>query len=362
MKFTTKKFGSIATAAVLAGTMAFMPATAFAVSFSDAGNTLANTTVLNKEWDVASAAQFNNDEVFKYTVTFDGADPVGNWTPDTLSKTPQTVELHSKWLDNAQGLKSSASLDAKQLLGGYTFNNPGRYKFTVSEVDSGNPNIKYDTKTYTVTVVVTMPEDYPTHTDPVIESVGVATTDANGKTTKTTANFTNRAADNDSLTVSKKVSGAAASTSDLFDYTLTVSGASGKYTVNMPDGTKKTLTAGEDFKFSLSHNQQIVVNNLPDGATYTVTETNTKGYDSTDVADTDDSTAANVKKGEGTPTGKGTITKGVDNKVAFTNNNGFASGTGITMNTLPFAVVATVAVAGGAALVISRRRHAGEDF
>ena len=48
--------------------------------------------------------------------------------------------------------------------------------------------------------------------------------------------------------------------------------------------------------------------------------------------------------------------------VAYKNDKGFATNTGITMNTLPFVAVATVAVAGGAALVISRRRHAGEDF
>lgn len=363
MKFTTKKFGSIATAAVLAGTMAFMPATAFAVSFNDeASSTVAGTTVLNKEWDAASAAQFSNDEVFKYDVTFKDAQQVGSWIPDTLTKDTKEVTLSSKWADNATSdLKSKASLTAKQLLGEYSFTNPGVYNFTVKEADTKNPNITYDTHEYTVSVVVTMPDTYPNDPTPVIESVGVKTTDANGKTTKTTADFTNTAAANDSLTVTKKVSGAAANTTDVFDYTLTVSGASGKYTVNMPDGTTRTLTAGEDFKFSLSHNQQIVVNNLPDGATYTVTETNTRGYDSTDVADEDDTTAPIVKKGEGTPTGKGTISKDGDT-VAFTNNKGFASGTGITMNTLPFVVVATVAVAGGAALVISRRRHAGEDF
>ena len=54
--------------------------------------------------------------------------------------------------------------------------------------------------------------------------------------------------------------------------------------------------------------------------------------------------------------------KKTGNQVEYSNTKGFIPGTGITMNTLPFAVVATVAVAGGAALVISRRRHAGEDF
>lgn len=356
MKFTTKKFGSIATAAVLAGTMAFMPATAFAtVSFNDdASSTVAATTVLNKEWDAASKTQFNNDEVFTYDVTFKDAQPVGSWTPDTLSTETQKINLHSNWADNATSdLKSTASLTAKQLLGGYTFTNPGVYNFTVSEENTHNPNISYDTDSYTVTVVVTMPTDYPTHTDPVIESVGVKKTDGTGKTT---ANFTNTYAANDSLTVSKTVSGTAAKTTDEFTYTLSLNGVKGSYNYTKTGGAlqkAETGTIKDGDTFTLTHGQQIVIENLPEGASYTVKETDT-AYDESNTVD---GTASTKDGHEAT----GTIKKGGD-EVAFKNTRGFATGTGITMNTLPFVVVATVAVAGGAALVISRRRHAGEDF
>ena len=366
MKFTTKKFGSIATAAVLAGTMAFMPATAFAVSFNDeASSTVAGTIVLNKEWDVASATLFNDTEEFTFDVTFTGATNVGSWTPTKLDKTTKTVKLSSEWAKKADGTVSKASLDAKTLLAGYDFQAPGVYNFEVKEEKGSNPNISYDTKTtYTVTVVVTMPEDYPNNAasaTPVIGSVGVQKT-VDGKTTKTPANFKNTAAANDSLTVSKKVQGAAANTGDRFTYKLTLEGAEGSYDyVITGDGAtendKGTIKSGDTFY--LKHNQQIEIKNLPENAKYTVEETDTKEYDSTDIKDSDEDDAT-VEKGT-TPTAKGTISAGGDS-VAFTNKKGFASNTGITMNTLPFVAVATVAVAGGAALVISRRRHAGEDF
>ncbi|MEE6158816.1 FctA domain-containing protein [Olsenella sp. YH-ols2221] len=364
MKFTTKKFGSIATAAVLAGTMAFMPATAFAVSFNDeASSTVAGTTVLNKEWDAASATQFNNTETFKFDVKYIGGSKVGSWdyTESKLSTDTKIVTLSSEWAKNAAGTVSKASLDAKTLLAGYNFTTPGVYNFEVKEENTSNPNIKYDDNTYTVTVVVTMPEDYPTNSTPVIESVGVQKT-VDGKTTKTPANFKNTAAKNDSLKVSKKVAGAAANTGDQFTYKLTLEGAKGSYDyVITGDGAtendKGTIKSGDTFY--LKHNQQIEIKNLPENAKYTVEETDTQDYDSTDIKDSDEAEST-VKKGT-TPTAKGTISADGDT-VAFTNNKGFASQTGITMNTLPFVAVATVAVAGGAALVISRRRHAGEDF
>ncbi len=80
---------------------------------------------------------------------------------------------------------------------------------------------------------------------------------------------------------------------------------------------------------------------------------NDTDYDESFKIDTGESTEGRVAMG--------TIKEGGDT-VAYTNTRGFSADTGITMNTLPFVAVGVVAVAGGTALVISRRRHAGEDF
>ncbi|QUC04375.1 Spy0128 family protein [Atopobium sp. oral taxon 416] len=360
MKFSSKKFGSIATAAVLAGTMAFMPATAFATTVTSTNN------LVSKTWVAASNAQLNDAEKFTFDLTFDSAKTQQQGTntlTDFSDFGTKKVDVTTTWKKDANGKTSAtANLSAADLFGTTDFTTPGTYVFHLKEEKGSNPNITYSDVEYDIYVTVAWPDDYPTSKTPVIKSIKVHDKD-NNKTE--TASFTNSAAANDNLTVSKNVSGSAANIADTFSYTLDVKGATGQYTVKKSDGTSDTLTAGTTYTFTLQDGQHIVVNNLPDGATYTVTETDTKSYDSTDVTDEDDTTADNVTladvKGGNAPIGKGTISKGGD-AVAFKNKKGFASDTGITMNTLPFIAVAMVAVAGGVALVISRRRHAGEDF
>lgn len=347
MKFSTKKFGSIATAAVLAGTMAFMPMTAFATTVDSTSN------LVTKTWTAASSAQLNDTEAFTYDLTFDSAKTQQQGTnilTDFSKFGTKEVELTSNWKTSANGgATATANLTAAQLFGNTDFTAPGTYVFNLKEKAGSNPNISYSTAEYDIYVVVSWPDDYPTHTTPVIKSIKAH--DAQGKKTDS-ASFTNSAAANDSLTISKTVAGTAANTNDSFNYTLSVSGASGNYTVTKSDGTTATLTAGTDLSFSLKHGENIVVANLPEGATYTVTENDT-AYDESYKIDSAESTDGRVATG--------TIKAGGDT-VAYKNTKGFGPDTGITMNTLPFVAVGVVAVAGGAALVISRRRHAGEDF
>jgi hypothetical protein len=68
MKLSTKKFGSIATAAVLAGTMAFMPATALAAQVSS--NDTGAATQITKTWEVPSPAQYSASEAFTFELTY----------------------------------------------------------------------------------------------------------------------------------------------------------------------------------------------------------------------------------------------------------------------------------------------------
>lgn len=351
MKFSTKKFGSIATAAVLAGTMAFMPMTALATTVGSSD--LANNSLVTKTWTAASNAQLNDTETFTYELTFNSAKTQKQGTNDLTDFSnfgTKKVELTSKWQTNANGTATAtANLSATDLFADTDFTAPGTYVFHLKEEKGSNPNITYSTAEYDIYVVVSWPEDYPTDHTPVIQSIKAH--DAQDKKTDT-ASFTNSAAANAGLTISKTVAGAAANTDDLFNYTLSVSGASGSYTVTKSDGTTATLTAGTDYSFSLKHGESIVVANLPVDATYKVTEADTN-YDESNKVD-------NVASEDG-HVATGTIKNGGD-RVDYKNTKGFGPDTGITMNTLPFVAVGVVAVAGGAALVISRRRHAGEDF
>lgn len=370
MKF--RKIGSIATAAVLAGTMGLMPVTALATTV-DSTTTVGASNVLNKSWAVASTSQYDANQTFSFTVKYTEAEQVGTWTPKVTYKGTDAVKNTTTSNATVGGTSSTwsgsdtsyrTSLTAAQLLSGWDFKAPGVYKFDVSENNTSNTNVVTDTSHKTVTVVVTMPKDYPTNEIPVIESVGVATTGTDGKTSKTTADFNNTAKANSSLTVKKNVSGTAANKDDFFPFKLTVTNATGNYSVTTPDGNSHTLTAGQDYTFKLKNDQQIVVNNLPQGATYTVSETDQKGYDSTDATVTGESTDKNITDAK-TPTATevtGTIYETSGDTVAYTNKKGFATNTGITMNTLGYGAAAAVVVVAGGALIVSRRRHAGEDF
>ncbi|MDY3969517.1 MAG: DUF5979 domain-containing protein [Atopobiaceae bacterium] len=359
MKFTTKKFGSIATAAVLAGTMAFMPATALAtpVSSTDTG--------LTKNWVVPSDAQYT-DETFNFTLAYTGAEAVGSngtATPTGLSENNSKTVSLTKDAFSGDGTTKTATKTFAQLFDGIDFSKPGTYSFTLTEQAGTNQNIVYDTNTsYTMKVEVTWATDASGAPTGTTQIASVKAYDATGKKLPNGATF-NNTDPNGNLTVSKNVKGTAANTNDEFTFKAELKDKTGaalagsyKYTKTDASGKTTTGTYKSDDVFTLKSGETFKIENLPQGATYTVTETNAKGYDSTDVT-------AEGTTTQKTTTGSGTISQDHENDtVAFVNNKGFTAATGITMNTLPFVAVGVVAVAGGAALVISRRRHAGEDF
>lgn len=337
-------------AAALAGSMVIaLPGAAFATTVEDNGFTV------DKTWTAASNTQLNNTEAFTFQIKFEKADKVGSWEPTALSEDIKTRTLTAKWQELAEGGDSaSAQLAAKELFEGYNFQAPGVYKFTLSEVKGDNPNIDYATNSYNVEVSVAMPDNYPTDTTPEIKKIQVK--DGENKADK--AAFANTAKPNDSLTVSKKVAGTAANTADVFEYTLTLNGARGSY--DFVKHTTKgdetgTLTIGadnKDFTFKLHHDESIKIMNLPDGATYTVTETGTDYDENFAVDGADELTPGAVAAG--------TIHKG--SAVAYTNKKGFAPATGVNSDTMPFVFGGLVVVAGAGALLISRKRRASEEF
>lgn len=155
---------------------------------------------------------------------------------------------------------------------------------------------------------------------------------------------------NDSLTVSKKVAGTAANTQDEFSYTLKIEGAQGSYDYVL-DGAAGTFDAKDALTFKLKHGQSIEIKNLPEGATYTVTEADT-AYN--------ENFAVDGGKAQAGAVATGTIHNG--SAVAYTNEKGFAPATGINSDTLPFVFGGLVVVAGAGALLISRKRRASEEF
>lgn len=331
-------------AAALAGSMVIaLPGAAFATTVED------NGFAVDKTWTAASNTQLNNTEAFTFEVQFKGATPQGSWKPAELSTAPVQRTLTADWKTIAgQGASANARLTAQQLFEGYDFTAPGTYNFTVKEIAGSNPNILYDGTEYNVEVVVSMPDNYPASSTPVIREIKAKA--ANGDKADKAA-FANTAEASYPLTVSKKVAGTAANTADVFSYTLTLEGVEGSYDF-VKGAEAGTVTAGEPFKFTLKHGESIEIKNLPEGATYTVTEANT-AYDENFAVDDDEAQAGAVAAG--------TIKAG-GSKVAYTNEKGFAPATGVNSDTMPFVFGGLVVVAGAGALLISRKRRASEEF
>lgn len=330
-------------AAALAGSMVIaLPGAAFATTVDNNGFTV------DKTWTAASNTQLNNTEAFTFEVQFTGATAQGTWTLADLSTDKVVRTLTADWKTLAgAGASANASLTAKTLFAGYDFTAPGTYNFTVKEIAGSNPNIVYDGTVYNVEVVVSMPDNYPASDTPVIKEIKAKV--ANGDKADKAA-FANTAKANDSLKVFKKVAGTAANTQDEFSYTLKIEGAQGSYGYVL-NGVAGTFDAKDTLTFKMKHDQSIEIKNLPEGATYTVTE-----------ADTDytESFAVDGGQAQAGKVATGTIHK--DSTVVYTNEKGFAPATGVNSDTMPFVFGGLVVVAGAGALLISRKRRASEEF
>ena len=153
------------------------------------------------------------------------------------------------------------------------------------------------------------------------------------------------------LNITKTVTGTLGDKTKLFDFSVTFTAPeekTAKSTISYVDGTEtKTLTFGEDGKatatFKLNDAASITFTNIPAGVTYTVTESDysAEGY--------------TTKVGENeTNKAEGTITA-AEQTAAFTNTKNGDIDTGITTDTLPYAVLLGLVVLAGAALLLKRR-------
>lgn len=374
MKKINLKSGAMA--AVLAGTMALsmVPATAFAAETTTPEN-------YGSSQEIVKTYTYGNTPLAEQTFTFDlsyqsgKSEQVGTNTPvDPTLKAGQygKASVTTPATDDDHNGSVSAKTSLLDLVNEYSFTAPGSYYFTLSEENSGNPNISNDPHTYTVRVDVV----WDSLANKTVKINGIGLFKANSKTKEANAAFNNGSnAATGAFTVSKKVSGTAANTNDYFKYTLELTDptqVSGSYTVVKDGQNVATLNKNNNYKvsFYLKDGESVSVTGLPKGANYKVTEsekvvTNADGHQSVadDAADNGYTETYKVNNGDSQTGTEATGTvQNADTTVAYTNDKGFATNTGVTMNMLPGIGIAVVAVAGGAALVISRRKRAGQDF
>ena len=106
---------------------------------------------------------------------------------------------------------------------------------------------------------------------------------------------------------------------DEFTFTVVVNGIDGTYSTNKAD---VTVTNGEETTFTLKHGETFEIKNLPAGAVYTVKETDSKGYDTTNVS-------VNGGKAVESKSANGTINLDATNTVAYTNIDTVTPPTGV---------------------------------
>lgn len=280
-------------------------------------------------------------------------------------------------------------------LSGVTFTNTGIYRYIVTEQTVTYSGIVADSiPTRYVDVYVFKEEDsdvfFP---GAVIVRTSDAPLDADGNSDASvkSTGFTNWLVPH-SLTFSKSVSGNQSSTNQYFRFTVSLTGndvagfdatrvyVTGSYdpapsenmataydasvmraandTTLYTDGSSRYVTveqlkAGKDFY--LRNGQSIVLSGIPEGMGYTVTEAHEEGY----------TASAQVTGDVCTSNASGTVTdESLEGNaaVAFHNvRNGVLPTTGIPAELGLPALVMLAAIAGGAVLVVRRRRNKDEE-
>ena len=155
--------------------------------------------------------------------------------------------------------------------------------------------------------------------------------------------------DSGSLTVSKTIVGNMASLTDRFTFTVTFEAADGCQIlsdIKVPENVTKT-DGKYEYTFTLSNAESVTFNNIPAGATYTVSE-NTTSVDTNTVYNKIEENYSDDSK---------TISAGDQDTVAFKNEKTNAVDTGIILDSAPYVLLLALAAAGMFAVVNKKREE-----
>lgn len=183
------------------------------------------------------------------------------------------------------------------------YSSEGTYIYKLSEVKGNDTGIVYDNTEYYVKVKVTLVEkEYEAEVSYFKDEACTVSLTTDFPT------FNNTTKPTGSLTISKTVSGNAASTTKEFTFTLTLSKNGEIITGEVMYGDL-TFKDGK-YTFTLKHNGSVTITGIPAGLDYTVTESDNNGYTVT-------------VNGENTATAKGIIKAGETSTAAFKNTKNY---------------------------------------
>ena len=197
-----------------------------------------------------------------------------------------------------------------------TFAEAGNHIYYISEVAGENTSIKYDETVYMVTVHVTL----DTATGKYVSSVAYSKLLDDGAPAPTTDNkavFHNTTKPTGSLTISKTVSGNAASTTKEFTFIVKLIPNIDTTNNNVIYGNITNVTViDNEVRFKLKAGESKTIDGLPDGIGYTVQERDSNGYTVSAKVNDDPVQLENNML-------EGTIAAGVETKIVFNNHKSY---------------------------------------
>lgn len=269
--------------------------------------------------------------------------------------------------------------------GAAAFPHAGVYAYTIEETAgattgfnghaNGTDHLTYDTNTYTMRVYVVN----DSNNNLAIESITMEN-ESHQKVSRSDVLFNNTYVEKaDPLEVKKVVSGAGGNKTKEFEFSvaftapslgtmadgsdwdptaITVSKKDANGTVTQTDVTVDSEGVAE---FKLKHNEEMIFDNLPVGATYTVSETNLggTGYTPTGQAVQNAQTrTAHVGNRGAAFTSDPAFVGELENKYTITNTADEITITGLVMNNLPIVLLVSLAAAAIAAYAVIRKKIA----
>lgn len=330
----------------------------------------------------------------------------GDTTNDTIQEQPTapagTVSVQNK--DNGTAVnKDMVELGANQKyarhdvtvdFSGVTFNEPGVYRYVITETADANQGVTNDADATRVMDVYVVHDD--TTKALKVEGYVLQNGEANGAvkadgsgTTGKSKGFTNTYTSHD-LTISKAVTGNQASRDEYFKMTVKISNAvagtvykvagagetfdattkTNGVNAGEPHTNPATLTVGTDGTvtedFWLQGGQSIKIQGLADKTAYSINEDaalmNNEGYDPSAAISGDTKTGAeDAAKDIAMDTTTYTVADDAitaDTTVAYTNHKNGTIPTGIIMSVAPYAAIVLL---GGAGATIVMRKKKEED-
>lgn len=368
-KKTLKRLGAIVLALAMA--MSVMMVSAFAATSTN------NAVAFTKTLDMSGAVGANIPVVtFEYEITAGAAVTATADLPEgiyagpvekTISDSTLKASVDSVTFGNDTDTVKTVNVNLPIGL----FEKAGIYRYKITEKATGNADITNDTNAdrYLDVYVTNTANGGLEISYYVLLNSAVTPTKVDGNLTygntqvSKSAGYTNKYTTY-SMSVRKEITGSMALVTDTFNFTITFNNLPSYATLTYTIGNETATTdpAGDDHTIvinstlgdttlqSLTDGNTITVTGIPSGATYTVAETEAKGYTASYAID------GGTTVTEATTTATSINKAAGKNQVVFTNTKNADTPTGVIMTIAPYVLM--VALAGGIAFFFLRRRHA----